>query len=390
MFRHRSVLAAVLTLVCAFAGLATPLHAAENDALNQRFKEANAKVDAGEYQPALEIYNEILEAEPKAGNVWVMRAIAKWTLKDKSGARADLAQAINLHPDNVDAYRMRGQFRYQAEDFDGSLADFNKAIELTHDDPNPELFGMRAEVEKKLNNHPAAIHDLTQALELKPDYTAALYLRGQLYEAGGEPDAAEADYSKVIELDPKHADARNNRAWIRFHALKWDGAIADGKKALEIAPGAAVALRVVGYAQFAKGDYAAAAETLAQAADADAEASTGAYALFIRHHALSRVGGADKRVANAIGNWKDDAWVQTIAKFVAGQISEDEFETAAKETSDDGELLGRACELHFYIGLARKQAGDKSTARLRFKSALGTDQKTYIEHALASAELKRL
>jgi lipoprotein NlpI len=83
-------------------------------------------------------------------------------------------------------------------------------------------------------------------------------------------------------------------------------------------------------------------------------------------------------------------WVQAIAKFIVGQISEDELETAAKDTPDDGELMGRACEMHFYIGLARKQAGDKSTARLRFQSAIGTDQKTYIEHALASAELKRL
>lgn len=397
---------AAIVLLASFAALFTAAPAADNEALEKRFKEANAKVDVGEFQPALEIYNEILEAEPKAGNVWVMRSIAKWRLKDLSGARADLAQAIALHSDNVDAYRVRGQMRYEAKDYSSSLADFTKAIDLVnansraiaaagdknaataYEIENAELWGMRAEVHSKLSDSPSAVYDLTRAIELKPDYTAAFYLRGQLYEGSGEPAAAEEDYSKVIELNPKHADALNNRAWIRFHALKWDDAIADGKKALEISPKAAVAMRVVGYAQFGKGDYAEAAKVLAAAADAD-PSSTGGYALFIRHHALLRLGEADKRLATSWGNWKDEPWLQALAKFLTGQIDEDALEAVAKDTPDDGELAGRACEMHFYIGLARKQAGDKSTARLRFQAALNTEQKTFIEDALSHAELAR-
>lgn len=402
-----STLAPVVLCLLAFV---IPLRAATQEALEQRFQEANAKVDRGEFRSALDLYNEILEAEPKAGNVWVMRAVAKWKLKDLSGARADLAQAILLHPDNIDAYRVRGQMRYETKDYSTSRADFTKAIDLLkanvkaiaatdgedetgaardYERENAELYGMRAEVENKLDDRPSAIHDLTRAIELKPGYVAAFYLRGQLYEAENDPAAAEEDYAKVIELSPKHADALSNRAWIRFHALKWDDAIADGKKALEIAPKAAIALRVVGYSQFGKGDYADAAKSLAAAADAD-PASGAAYALFVRHHALLRAGEADKRVATSWGNWKDDPWLQALAKFLTGQIDEDALEAVAKETPDDGELAGRACEMHFYIGLARLQAGDKSTARLRFRSALNTEQKTYIEDALSHAELARL
>lgn len=405
MIIRRLVCSAALAFLC--VALPTDVvHAADNDALEKRFKEANAKLDAGEAQPALDAYNEILEAEPKAGNVWVMRAIAKWKLKDLSGARADLAQAIALHPDNVDAYRVRGQMRYEAKDYSNSLADFTKAIDevksnlravmgagdkdaaISYEQENAELWGMRAEVESKLGDNSAAIYDLTHAIELKPDFVAAFYLRGQLYEATGESGSAEADYSKVIGLNPRHADALNNRAWIRFHALKWDDAIADGKKVSEIAPKAAVALRVVGYSQFAKGDFADAAQTLAAAADAD-PSSDAAYALFVRHYAVLRTGGADQRVATSWGNWKDEPWLQALAKFLVGKIDEEALEVVAKETLDDGELAGRACEMHFYIGLARQLAGDNSTARLRFQSALHTDQKTYIEHALASAELAR-
>lgn len=403
--QHRFLLRSVLLVAVAlFASLGA--RAASADELEKRFADANAKLEARQFKEALEIYNGLLEVEPDAGNVWVMRAVAKWNLKDQSGARADLAQAIKLHPDNLDAYRVRGQMRYEAKDFKASLADFDTAINLLDgyissagqdeeevarefERQNFELYGMRAEVRKQLGDHAAALRDLDRAIELKPDYTAAFYLRGQLREATDNPAGAAEDYSKVIELDPKHADALNNRAWIRFHELKWVDAIADGRATLALAPKAMVAMRVVGYSQFAQGDYAAATTSLTAAADA-ASGTDNAYALFIRHFALVRQGTPDKRVATSWGEWTDAPWLQALAKFIGGTLDEERLEAAAKDATDDDELAGRACEMHFYIGLARLQAGDKSTARLRFQSAIATGQKTFVEHALAQAELQRM
>jgi lipoprotein NlpI len=383
--------------------------AADNDALEKRYQEANAKVDAGEFQPALDIYNEILEAEPAAGNVWVMRAIAKWKLKDQSGARADLAQAIKLHPDNLDAYRVRGQMRYEAKDYAGSRADFDKAIDLVErvvkanagdedaeeeallfHQANAELYGMRAEVARMQEDNLSALRDLTRAVQLKSDYPAAFYLRGQIYEAEGRPAEAESDYSRTIELEPAHADAFNQRGWLRFHRTAWTDALADARRVLELAPKAAVAGRLAGYCLFAQGDYRAAADQLAAAIEGVSTPNDVAYALFVRHFALQRLGATDKRLAATWENWKNERWLQALAKFITGQIDEEALEEAAKQAGDDDELLGQACEMHFYIALMRLKAGDKSTARLRFQSAIATDKTTFIEHALAQAELKRL
>lgn len=376
----------VVSLVLVIAGLSAM--AVDEAALERRFQEANAQLDAGKFQEALEAYNAILEAKPDASNVWVTRAIARWNLNDRSGARADLAHIIRMQPDNFDAYRIRGQFRYQAEDYTGSLEDFNRAIELMAHIAPAELFGMRGEVRRKLEQPDAAIRDLDRAIELKPDYVSALYVRGELHDAAGRAAEAEADYSRTIELAPEHADALNNRAWIRFHARRWDAAIADGQAALRLAPKAAIALRVVGYSQFATGDYAAAAKTLGDAYEAEPTADS-SFALFIRHVALQRGGASDQRLATSSVAWKDQPWLTAIARFLTGALEEDGLEAAAKDTTDDGELAGRACEMHFYIGLKRLLAGDKSTARLRFRSALQTEQKTYIEYTLAEAELAR-
>ena len=400
-----------LIAVCALLLAAVSLQAADQDALEQRYKEANAKVDAQQFKEALEIYNELLEAEPDAGNVWVMRAIAKWNLKDASGARADLSQAIKLHPDNIDAYRVRGQLRYEAKDFAASRADFDKAIgivedvvkansvdedsedaELTHlfHLQNAELYGMRAEVARQLNDNRAALRDLNVAIMLNPNYIAALHLRGELYEAEGQLSDALQDYSRAIELDPKHGVALINRGWIRFYRHEWDQAIADATRVIELAPKAAIAMRLVGYAQFGKGDFPAAVDMLTRAADAATAPGDAAFALYVRHFAQLRAGGADKRLATSWGAWPDEPWFPSIARFIVGQINEEQLEAEAAKAEDEEERLGRECETHFYIGQARLAAGDKSTARLRFQSAINTGVTTFIEHALAGSELKRM
>lgn len=369
--------------------LAAPVAlAATPEELEAKFASANAKLDAGEHRAAIDLYNEILEAEPRAGNVWINRAIAKWNLKDVSGARADLAQALALDADNVGAYRVRASLRFQSGDLRGSLADVDAALQRVDDDA--ELHGMRGEVLRGLGDNNGALNALDAAIRLDGDYVAARFLRAQLLEGEQSPDAALADYNRVLELEPKHADARNNRGWIRFHRLDWDGAIADARAVLELAPQAAIAERLRGYAEFGRGNYEAAAAALAQATElAKDDPEQAAFALFVRHHALLRLGKPDKRLATTWGHWQDD-WLKGLARFIVGQIDEDALENLVQSATDADEKAGRACEAHFYVGLARLHAGDKSTARLRFRSAVSTDKNTFVEHALAQAELKRL
>jgi len=410
MVASRSFHPLILLLPGLLALMVAPLRAAEAEQLEKLFIEANAKTDAGDHQAAIEIYNHILETNPEADNVWITRAIAKWRLKDASGAFADLAQAINVNPENFEAYNRRARFRYDRQEYQRSLADFNRAIELMEtllgelkwgsaqadrDQATylatqlPDLFRFRGQAQANLGDRAAALQDLNRAIELRPDFAAALLLRARIRDEAQEFESAFADYSQVTKLAPKNPDGWRNRGWLQLLRHEWSAAIADTEKALAITPQDARAIRTLGYAQFAKGDYAAAAATLAKAADVEPGLDS-AYALFVRHYALARTTGADARLAKTWESWKDAAWVQALAKFITGEISEEELEKIAQSAPDDGELRARACEMHFYIGLARVQAGDKSTARLRFKSTLGTDQKDFVENALASAELKRL
>lgn len=356
--------------------------------LDKLFQQANAKLDAGEHAAAIELYNQILEKVPEADNVLAMRAAAKHALKDVSGARADIAQALRINPKHADAYRMRATFHFQANDFTASLADFDRSIQ--HDPDNALGYAMRSQVHVELKAPDKALADLNRAIELDSEQAMFFYERGRVHADLGNDSPALADYSRVLRLDPRHADAADNRAWLRFHRRDWAEADADARRVIELAPEYASARRLLGYTLFAQADYEQAVKVFDEAIALEKDPAQNAYAIFIRHFARIRLSQPDRKVASSWGYWQEQPWQQAIGRFLAGQIDENALEKAASEAKTPKQLSERLCELHFYIGMTRLQAGDKSTARLRFQASLATNEKTFIEYTLAEAELKRL
>lgn len=376
-------------LLLLFLGIfAWPLAAQTDADLNQLFRQANEKLDAGEHAAAIELYNQILEKNPDADNVLANRAAAKSALNDVSGARADIAQVLRLNPKHADAYRIRATINYQAKDFTASLADLDRSIE--HDPDFALSYAMRSQVHAELKAPDKALADLNRAIELDSEQAMYFYERGRVHSDLGNDSLALADYSRALRLDPEHADAANNRAWLRFHRHEWADAATDARRVIELAPDYVNARRILGYTLFGQADYAAAVKAFDEASAMEKDPSENAYALFIRHFGRIRLGQPDRQVATAWGYWQEKPWQQAIGRFLAGQIDEEALEQVAREAKTPKELSERLCEMHFYIGMVRLQAGDKSTARLRFQASVATNEKTFIEYTLSEVELKRL
>ncbi|WP_410172242.1 tetratricopeptide repeat protein, partial [Dolichospermum planctonicum] len=107
------------------------------------------------------------------------KEVNKNELKDKQKAIDDYTQAININPNDADAYNNRGLVR------------------------------------SELGNKQGAIDDYTQAIKINPNYSYAYNNRGIVRsELGNKPGAID-DYTQAIKINPNNAEAYNNRGLVR-------------------------------------------------------------------------------------------------------------------------------------------------------------------------------
>src|SRR5579859_1933356 len=107
---------------------------------------------------------------------------------------ASLSDVIAAHPDDPQAYNMRGSVYGEAGRPDQALADFNKAISL---DPNyAQAYANRALLYRRTNKLDLALADENKALAIDPSYAAAYVGRGIVYREQGRNNQALEDFNK--------------------------------------------------------------------------------------------------------------------------------------------------------------------------------------------------
>jgi tetratricopeptide (TPR) repeat protein len=82
--------------------------------------------------------------------------------------------------------------------YSAAIRDFDKAIQLEPDDA--EAYNNRGVAKKKLRQYLAAIRDYNKALQLKPDHAEAYINRGNAKLDLEQYTAAINDYDKAIQL----------------------------------------------------------------------------------------------------------------------------------------------------------------------------------------------
>lgn len=90
--------------------------------------------------------------------------LTKIELKDYNGALADYVKAIQLEPNNYDAYLGRGKVRRLLKDYNNSIKDYTKAIELNPN--NYKGYAGRGSNKFELKDYAGAIDDYTKAIEI--------------------------------------------------------------------------------------------------------------------------------------------------------------------------------------------------------------------------------
>jgi tetratricopeptide (TPR) repeat protein len=140
----------------------------------------------------------ITEAESNQLDALVKKAFDATDAGEFAAAEWYWTDLIKLYPENAAGWSNRGNSKISQNHPQEALIDYNKAVELAPNFPDPYLN------------------------------------RGAALESLGKWEEAIADYNRVLEITPKDAAAYNNRGNAKAGLGKWEEAIADYQTAMNV------------------------------------------------------------------------------------------------------------------------------------------------------------
>jgi lipoprotein NlpI len=250
----------------------------------------------------------------------------------------------------------------------------------------------RGVAEKANGDFEGAIADYNRAIELDPKYSAAYSNRGNAKQAKGDLDGAIADCNRAIELDPKDAVAHKNRGVAKKSKGDLKGAIADYTRAIELDPKYSAAYFHRGIAKQAKGDLKGAIDDINGAIERNNQDFYPRLFLWLMRSRLGESDAANKELAAFLDKRRDETpeeWTSKVAGHLLGNVSEADLFAAAK-SSDAKKERGLFCEAWFFAGMKKLLGGDKATAADYFRKCIATGQTNFVEYQVAQSELEAL
>jgi tetratricopeptide (TPR) repeat protein len=369
----------------------------------------------GDIDRAISDYNKAIELDPTIGAAFDARGDAYEERGEVERAIKDFDEAVRLNPNDAFAFGHRGIALRQRGDHDRAIADFSEAVRL--DPEYAEGFSYRAIENAERGDYDRAIVDFNKAINLDPKLVSARNGRGKVFQSKGDHDRAIADFSAAINLIPKlaptsndrprdeedyaraitaanvtalntnakYAQAFHNRGISYFAEADFGHAVDDFEEAIKLDPKMArdIGYRSRGHAFFLLGNFASASEDMLRV-NAVAE---DAYAMLWRFLARRRLGeDAVGELAMYAGRLKAKAaieWPYAVVEFYLSRRTVEELRDIATTPE-------QKCEAEFYIGEQHVLDGKRDYAKASLQAAAETCPKTFIEHAGAIAEIKRL
>lgn len=180
---------------------------------------------------------EIRAEEPAAEAYrWGVRARLKEMDGDIDGAIADYDKAIAVYPQDPQPYNARAVLKKAKGDLAGTIADYDQAIALNPKKDAEIIYANRGSARQESGDDDGALADYNQALALKPDYAVIYNNRAFIRKSKDDLDGALADFDKAIALEPDNAQFYSNRAATRQAQGDLTGAAADYDKPVALNP----------------------------------------------------------------------------------------------------------------------------------------------------------
>lgn len=147
-------------------------------------------------------FEKLLTEYPSDADLHLFLGMTLLRLRDPLGAEAEARKAIALNPNHVDARTFLAWIELEIRgDVDAAIGEYQKIVELHPE--LPEAYSNLAVAQKRKGELDRAVDSLNRALDLKPDFAAALTARGDIFAEQDKWAAARRDFDAALKLNPR-------------------------------------------------------------------------------------------------------------------------------------------------------------------------------------------
>lgn len=169
-----------------------------NEAIRLNPNYADAFIDRGASKANIGQFDEAVRDYRKAEELGFTRPVlysnlgfVYYKLNKTDSAKVYLEKALSIDPTNANAYRWRGEIKYDENDNSGAAADYSLAIQYN---PSASNYFARGLAYYYLKNYKKAVEDMDKGIELNPNIPQYYYDRGDAKELLKDQDGACRDW----------------------------------------------------------------------------------------------------------------------------------------------------------------------------------------------------
>lgn len=171
---------------------------------------------------------------PQASDAYSLRGIEYATRFDFSKAKADLAKATSLSPNDFESVR----WQFEIAKIEGTPTEALEILTnfLKNQPDNVKALSIRSKLYFEQKKYDEAIADISHVIFKHSKEVSAYYARGKCYVAKGDLDAARKDFDTGLEKDSLNPDLLTERGKLFMEEKDYPKAIEYFDKALGINP----------------------------------------------------------------------------------------------------------------------------------------------------------
>jgi tetratricopeptide (TPR) repeat protein len=161
---------------------------------------AGSHLTLGEFQPAMEHYQRLVELRPDTARAHYCLGVAQEMLGRLDAALGSYRRAVALQPDAAEFHCGLARDLYKSGDLPAAVESYQRALTL---DPNRwDIHNGLGLALTDLGRYETAAEVLHQGLALHPDDAKMYASLGCLYDCQGDLPAAADAYRRAIQFDP--------------------------------------------------------------------------------------------------------------------------------------------------------------------------------------------